>query len=144
MVGKSALRGIVRLGSCQFSSMLLLDIWGWSFGGPGCLQTALGQDWVKGCVSKYIWIYVRSVIWGAHGRGIRFLGTYTLKCLGSFLTGKTTLNHGGEWLKPISGTVSVNATGSETGRSEWGGMDEHLSALVEEMELRTVDKGGWV
>lgn len=91
MAGKPA-RGIVKHGPSQFLSILLLDIWGCSFGGPGCLRTAVEQDLVKDCVSKYIWISVRSVTWGAHGHGTRSVWTNSIKSPGRFLMGKTTLN----------------------------------------------------
>lgn len=142
MAGKPA-RGIVRHGPCQFLSMLLLDIWGCSFSGPGCLQTTVEQDWVKDCVSEYIWISVRSVTWGAHGHGTTSEWTNSIKSPGRFLMGKTTLNHDGVWLKPIIGTVSVNAVGSEIGRSKQQGRDAYLCPLAEGRECRAMDKQGW-
>lgn len=142
MTGKPA-RGIVRHGPCQFLSMPLLDIWGCSFGGPGCLQTSVEQDLVKDCVSKYIWISVRSVTWGAHGHGTRSVWTNSIKSPGRFLMGKTTLNHDGERLTPIVGNVSVNAVGSQIGRSKQQGRDAYLYPLAEGRECRAMDKRGW-
>lgn len=142
MAGKPA-RGIVKHGPCQFLSMLLLNIWGCSFGGPGCLRTAVEQDLVKDCVSKYIWISVRYVTWGAHGHGTRSVWTNSIKSPGRFLTGKTSLNHDGEWLKPIVGDVSVNAVGSEIGWSKQQGRDACLCPLVEGRECRTMGKWAW-
>lgn len=65
------------------------------------------------------------------------------KSPGRFLMGKTNLNHDGEWLKPIVGTVSVNAVGSEIGMSKQQGRDAYLSPLAEDRECRAMDKRGW-
>lgn len=99
--------------------MLLLDIWGWPFDGPGCLQTAVEHDEQRtvsvsafGSMSGLL----HEVPMGMHG--IRSIGTNSIKSLGRFLMGRTTLNHDVEWLKPVDGAVSVDAVGFENGRSK--------------------------